>query len=324
MITPLESRPLGRTGLDITAIGLGTAPLASAFWGNDPATAVETVRAAVAAGIRFFDTAPLYGSGEAEERLGAGLASAEDLRAEGPLVVATKVGRTVVSTETGGRDVVADHRGEATRAQLEASLERLGRDHVDIVHVHDPEGDLDRAIEEQLAELVDLRRQGLIRAVSVGTNLVETALEFLDRTDPSSGPDVVMVAGRLTLLDRSAVDRLVPALEARDVPLIAAGVFNSGILARPVPGAWFNYAPADDRVVDLVQRLEQVCTDHGASLRAAAIQFPLRFTPVAAVVLGMSSPAEVRENVELASTPIPDALWGALDELVSNWSGTAH
>lgn len=317
MISPLEQRPLGRTGLSVTALGLGTAPLASAFWGNDPDTAIGTVRAAVTAGIRLFDTAPLYGNGEAEERLGAGLAAIGDETVTGPLVVATKVGRTIVATSDGGRDVVADHRAGSTREQLESSLERLGRDHVDIVHVHDPEGDLDRAIDEQLATLVDMRREGVIRAVSVGTNLVETALTFLDRTDASSGPDVVMVAGRLTLLDRSAAERLLPALEARAVPLIAAGVFNSGILARPVPGAWFDYSPASEQIVEVVQSLEAICLDHGVPLRAAAMQFPLRFAPVAAVVLGMSSPAEVAENIELGSIEIADELWGALDDVVS-------
>ncbi len=306
-IPPLRIRSLGTTGIEVTELAFGTAPLASAFWGNTAATAVATATAALDAGIGLCDTAPLYGVGEAEERLGAALAARPDLE----VAVATKVGRTVVDVEGGGRDVVADHGRDATLRQLEASLGRLGRDHVDIVHVHDPEDHLDQAIEEQFAALADLRDQGVVRAISVGTNVVATALAFLRRADP----DLVMVAGRLTLLDRAAAAELIPELEARSVPMFAAGVYNSGVLARPVEGSWFDYAPASREVLERVLAMDGICRDAGIELRAAAMQFPLRFGPVASVVVGMASPAEVAENVALMGAEVSDEVWTALDQL---------
>lgn len=302
---PLARRPLGATGLSVTPLGFGSAPLASAFWGNEPATAVAAARAALDAGIGLFDTAPLYGAGEAEERVGAALEEYPDA----DVVVATKVGRTLVTGAGGERDVVTDHSRDATLRQLESSLVRLGRERIDIVHVHDPEAHLDQAIDEQLAALVDLRDQGVIGAVSVGTNVVATAAAFVERGDP----DLVMVAGRLTLLDRSVVDDLLPLLADRRIPMLAAGVYNSGVLARPVDGAWFEYAPASPEVLARVAAMDAVCVEHGVPLRAAAIQLPLRFEPVAAVVVGMSSAGEVAENVAMATMPLPDELWAALD-----------
>jgi len=293
------------TELAITELALGTAPLATGFWGNTAERAVDTVLAAIDAGVGLFDTAPLYGSGEAEQRLGAALA----LRSSAPRVLTTKVGNTVVGTgddRTIGRDLSAD----GVRRQLAASIERLGVERVDIVHVHDPEDGIDQAIDETIPALVELRRAGVIGAVSVGTNVVATALTFVDRCDV----DIVMVAGRLTLLDRSATVELLPALAARGISMLAAGVFNSGVLARPVEGAWFDYSPAAPEVVQRAQLMEAICRDAGVALQAAALQYPLRFGPVGAVVVGMASPQEVADNVAHLAAEISDEVWDALDD----------
>jgi D-threo-aldose 1-dehydrogenase len=306
MTPPLATRTLPGTEVQITELALGTAPLATGFWGNTVERAVATATAAIDCGIGLFDTAPLYGNGEAEERLGAALSS----RPEAPRAVTTKVGNTVVDTPD-GRSVVRDLSADGVRRQLDESLTRLGLDRIDIVHVHDPEDQLDAAIAEAVPALVALRDAGVIGAVSVGTNHAATAVTFVERCDV----DLVMVAGRLTLLDREAHGELLGILGERGIPMLAAGVFNSGVLARPVDGAWYDYAPAPPEVVARVQRLDEVCRDAGIDLRAAAIQYPLRFAPVAAVVVGMASPEEVSENVQMLGIDIGDDVWGALDDV---------
>ncbi len=301
----LVNNPVGRLPLQSTPLIFGTAPLATQFWGNNEADAVEAAVAGVRAGITWFDTAPLYGSGEAEERLGLALRACGDP----DVVIATKVGRPVVHTAD-GRDSRFDYSREGTLRSLEDSLKRLGRDHVDVVHVHDPDDHLAEAIDECLPTLFELRGQGVIRAVSVGTVRCDTALTLLTEAEP----DLMMIAGRLTLLDHTALDELVPECVRRGVPLIAAAVFNSGLLARPRPGAWFDYAPAAADRVRRVQALGELCESYGVTLRAAALQYPLRFQPVFAVAVGMASATEVLENIELINQPITSELWDALTQ----------
>lgn len=306
MTSTLARRSLGRTGLSITPLALGTAPMSTFFWETPADQGIATAAAALDAGIGFFDTAPLYGLGEAEERLGAALAAGGS--AADDVVVATKVGRTLVDGPD-GRDIVFDFSADAVARQLESSLGRLSRDHVDIVHVHDPDDHLDEALAGTFVALAKLRAEGVVRAISVGSNSAETACAVLQRADP----DVVMVAGRLTLLDRAATTDLLPECERRGVPLLAAGVFNSGVLARPAAGAWFDYAPVEPDVLRRVEALGAVCADAGISLRTAAMQFPLRFDAVGAVVVGMSSPDEVTANVADFTVEIGDDVWAALD-----------
>lgn len=222
MTQRLTTRTLPGTEVQITEMALGTAPFATGFWGNTAERAVATGVAAIDHGIELFDTAPLYGSGEAEERLGAAFAS----RPDAPRAVTTKVGNRLVDGPD-GRGVVRDLSADGVRRQLDESMARLGVDRIDIVHVHDPEDLLDVAIAEAVPALVALRDAGTIGAVSVGTNHPETAVTFVERCDV----DLVMVAGRLTLLDRRAHADLLPMLAGRGVPMLAAGVFNSGVLA---------------------------------------------------------------------------------------------
>jgi D-threo-aldose 1-dehydrogenase len=298
----LESVALGSTGHHVTRLGLGTAPLASAFWGNDEDTAQATARRAREAGVTFFDTAPLYGAGESETRLGAALRGRREA-----VVIATKVGRLLDPGPDGAVEAHFDFSYDAVRRSLDSSLGRLGVDRVDVVHIHDPDDHVDDALSGAHRALVELREQGVIDAVSLGTNSVQTAETFLDRCDL----DCLMVAGRYTLLDQRAA-RLVDRCAERGIAYLAAGVFNSGVLARPSEQAWYDYAPAAAAVLARAGRIEQVCAEHGVTLRAAAMRFPLTHPAVTMIVVGMATPAEVDENVEAMHAAIPDELWSTL------------
>ena len=279
---------------------MGTAPLATIFWGNDADTAVQTAARALERGVGFFDTAPFYGLGEAEQRLGLALAAAGGERP----VIATKAGRLLTHGADGSVDVHFDFSHDAAMRSLESSLERLGVDRVDIVHIHDPDDHIHEALEGTYPALVALRDQGAIGAVSLGTNSVATAAVFLERADL----DCMLVAGRYTLLDRSAAD-LIDACARQGVAYLAAGVFNSGVLARPQAGAWYDYGPASDETLSRASDIDSVCQRHGVSLRAAAVNFPLANPKVTAVVVGMAAPVEVDENLAVLRAPVPDELW---------------
>ncbi len=303
MQDPLDKVELGRTGLRVRRLAMGTAPLATIFWGNDAETAVKTAARALERGVGFFDTAPFYGLGEAERRLGRALAAAGG---EGP-VIATKAGRLLTEGADGAVDVHFDFGYDAARQSLESSLERLGVDRVDIVHIHDPDDHIHEALEGTYPALVELREQGVIGAVSLGTNSVATATVFLERADL----DCMLVAGRYTLLDRSAA-QLIDACAQRGVAYLAAGVFNSGVLARPRAGSWYDYGPAPEETLARAAAIDSVCQRHGVSLRAAAVNFPLTNPAVTAVVVGMAAPAEVDENLDGLRIPVPDDLWPEL------------
>jgi D-threo-aldose 1-dehydrogenase len=249
-----------------------------------------TVDAAWDAGIQLFDTAPFYGSGQAERHLGEALAA----RPRGQYVLSTKVGRLLTP---GGP--VFDFSPDGVRRSLAGSLERLGVDAVDMALLHDPEEHLDEA--RRVLETV----RALAPKVGVGTNVVATALAFVERGEV----DLLLLAGRYTLLDRSAGDELFPLCAERGVPVLAAGVFNSGVLAG---GGTFDYRPAPPKILVRRDRLAALCARHGVPLAAAAIQFPLRHPAVTTIVVGARSPAEIEEDVRLLATPVPEELWGEL------------
>lgn len=303
MQDPLDKVELGRNRLEARRLAMGTAPLASIFWGNDADTAVQTAARALERGVGFFDTAPFYGLGEAERRLGRALAGAGGERP----VIATKAGRLLTYEPDGSVDVHFDFGYDAAKQSLESSLERLGVDRVDIVHIHDPDDHIQEALEGTCPALMDLRDQGVIAAVSLGTNSVATATVFLERADL----DCMLVAGRYTLLDRSAAG-LIDACADRGVAYLAAGVFNSGVLARPRAGSWYDYGPASGETLARAAAIDAVCQDHGVSLRAAAVNFPLTNPAVSAVVVGMAAPAEVDENLAALRNPVPGELWREL------------
>lgn len=299
-------RPAGR-------LGLGCAALGGLYEVVDEGQAAATVDAAWEAGIRFFDTAPLYGHGLSEQRLGRALAS----RRRDEYVLCTKVGRVLEPTVDGRApegtifagvpplDPVFDFSRDGVRRSLDASLDRLGVDFVDVVHVHDPEDHLEQAVEEAYPALASLRDEGVIGAIGLGTNHAETGLHLIDRVEL----DCLLLAGRCTLLDRSGEEALLPRCEERGIAVIAGGVFNSGLLADPKPGAPFHYGPAPDDVVARAQVLRDRSASHGVPLGAAALQHPGRLGGVEVVLFGARSPEEVRTDVALASLPVPDALW---------------
>ena len=287
-------------------LALGTAPLASVFWGNDEATALAAVQRACERGVRFFDTAPFYGLGESERRLGAGLRAAA---AEAGAVIATKAGRLLEAGPDGSVEAVFNFSYDAAWRSVESSLDRLGTDRVGIVHVHDPDDHLDEALAGTHQAVADMRDQKMIDAVSVGTNAVSTAAFFLERGDL----DCMLVAGRYTLLDQSAAP-LIAACADRGVAYLAAGVFNSGVLARPAEGAWYDYGPVSAERLERARAIESACRRHGASLAAAALAFPLAHPSVASVVVGMAAAAEVDENLDAAAAGVPADLWSELHD----------
>ncbi len=301
----------------MTALGLGTAPLGNLFTAVSDEQAAATVSAAWDAGVRYFDTAPQYGHGLAEVRLGRALAGLP----RDEFVLASKVGRLLRRTE-GERpvsafvdipdvDPVFDFTRDGVLRSLEESLQRLGVDRLDVVHVHDPDEFEELAAAEAFPALLSLRDQGVIGRVGCGMNQFEMLSRFVDRFDV----DCVLLAGRWSLLDRSGAP-LLEQCAARGVGVVLGGVFNSGLLANPSPDATFDYATASAERVSAAQRLQRVCDEAGVALPAAAVQFALRHPAVHTVLVGARSPEEVTADVAWAGAPVPDELWSALDAVL--------
>jgi D-threo-aldose 1-dehydrogenase len=306
----IERVPIGRTGVHVSRLGLGLAPIGGLFAAVGEEQARATVARAWELGIRFFDVAPLYGNGLAERRAGPVLAG----HPRDEFALSTKVGRLLrpgggdvqrIWAEPAGVTPVFDFSAAGVRTSYEESLDRLGLDRADILHLHDPDDHLPQAHAEALPELARLRAAGRIGAVSAGMNQ-PGPLAGLVRTGLL---DCVLLAGRYTLLDQSGLDELLPLCVERGVSVIAGGVFNSGLLADPRPGATFDYAPVKPEVLERALELRAVCERHGVPLRAAALQFPLRHPAVACVLVGARSPEEVEDAVTMAAVPVPDALW---------------
>jgi D-threo-aldose 1-dehydrogenase len=315
----LPRRPLGRTNVVVPVLGLGTGPLGNLYTPVDDETAGRTVATAWELGIRWFDTAPHYGLGLAERRLGRALQG----RPREAYVLSTKVGRRLdpVGDPSGddrahGFVVPATHvrrwdfSADGVRRSLEESLGRLGLDRVDVALVHDPDDHVEWALREAVPALVALRDEGVVGAVGVGMNSAPPLARFVMESDI----DTVLLAGRYTLLEQTALDDLLPLCSARRVSVLAGGVFNSGLLARPRPqeSTTYDYAPAPQHLIARAHRLADVCERHGATLPQAALQFPLGHDAVPAVVVGARSPEEVEADVALATTAVPAALWSDL------------
>jgi D-threo-aldose 1-dehydrogenase len=317
----MRTATLGASAVRVTALGFGGAPIGNLYRAVDDDAAAATVTAALEAGVRFFDTAPHYGLGRSERHLGRALAAWP--RAE--VVVSTKVGRVLVPDPDGagrrdgeGFDVPATQRrvwdfsAAGVRRSLEASLERLGLDRVDVVLLHDPDRHWRPAVEEAYPALHELRAQGAVGAIGAGMNQWQMLAELVRHTDI----DVVLLAGRYTLLDQSSLDVLLPLCVARGVSVVIGGVFNSGLLATatPRPDATYDYAPGSAEVVERARRIAAVCARHDVTLPQAALAFPTGHPAVASVLVGMRSPTEVAENLALAARPTPAGLW---EELVA-------
>lgn len=303
----------------MTRLGLGTAPLGNLFKEVSDTDAAQTVRFAWDSGLRLFDTAPNYGYGLAERRVGALLRE----RPRDEFVLATKVGRLLRADAPHDpwRDTddplykyespvgqVPDYSYDGTMRSVEESLARLGLDRVDILHIHDPDDHAQEALKGAYAALAELRSQGVIRAVSVGMNQSALLAWFAREADF----DCFLLANRYTLLDQTALADALPACVERGIGVIIGGVYNSGLLANPVPEATYDYVRADDGHVARALRLQDVCGRYGVPLKAAAIQFPLAYPAVATVLTGVRSAAELAENQDMMRYPVPADLWAEL------------
>ena len=321
----ISTRKLGRTGIPISVIGFGSAPLGDLYSRLPDEPAIAAVAAAHAAGITIFDTAPLYGHGLAEHRIGTALRRIP----RDSFTLSTKVGRYMSplaqrvgdSGYVGGfrHAAVFDYSYDGAMRSLEQSLLRLGLERVDVLLIHD----VDKwthgrdAIETRFREAMDgayralarLREEGTVKAIGVGVNEAEMCARFARAGDF----DVMMLAGRYTLLEQGALDDFLPLAVEKGIAVLIAGAFNSGILATgPIHGAHYNYKPAPPAIIERVIRIEAVCRANGVKLAHAAIAFPFGHPAVTSVVLGAVHPDEVRANIEAVSIPVPASLWSDL------------
>jgi D-threo-aldose 1-dehydrogenase len=291
---------LGRGGLQVGPYGFGSAALGGLYEAVDEQQAHECLEAAWAAGLRYFDTAPHYGAGLSERRVGQFLAS----KPSAEWVLSTKVGRIIervspadaLSEGFAGEEAsrrVFDFSRDGIRRSLDASLERLGDDH------------WQQAIDEGWPALAQLRSEGALTSIGAGMKQAPMLARFVRETDM----DVVLLAGRYTLLDQVALTDLLPACVERSTSVAIGGVFNSGVLANPSPDSAYDYGAVPADVLARVRRIATVCERHGVSMAAAAVQFPLAHSAVSTVLLGARSSVELHEDLSLAGAPLPAQLW---------------
>ncbi|MER5450348.1 aldo/keto reductase [Streptomyces sp. NPDC002766] len=314
----MRTTTLGGTDVRVTELSFGAAGIGNLFRPVTDEAASAAVEAAWDAGIRTFDTAPHYGLGLSERRLGAALRG----RDRDTYTVSTKVGRLLEPDPEGGRgDDLAqgfavpdthrrvwDFSADGILRSLESSLDRLGLDRVDIALLHDPDDHAEQALTEAYPALERLRAEGVVKAIGLGVNQCALPARFLRETDI----DVVLLAGRYTLLEQEGLAEVLPEAAARGRSVIVGGVFNSGLLTDPRPGAMYDYAPAPPHVLDRALHIKAVADRHGVPLRAAALRFPLGHPAVASVLSGARSAGEVRDTVDQMRRTVPAALWDEL------------
>jgi aryl-alcohol dehydrogenase-like predicted oxidoreductase len=295
--------PLGRTGLTVSRLGLGLASIGGLFAAVPDEQAMATIDRAWDVGVRFFDTAPVYGYGRSERRAGRALAA----RRRTDYVLSTKVGRLIEPDGPDTQEIWADppdgvgprldYSYSAVRRSLEHSLERLGMSSVDLLHVHDPDQDFPTAVADAYRALADLRAEGTVGAVSIGVNHADVAARFL-REAAAPGPDCVLLAGRYSLLDQSGLAELLPMCRQRGVSVIAAGAYQGGLLTA-------TNARTDPRI----DAWHTLCGRHEVPLLAAAVRFPLTHPAVDSVLVGARGPQEIADSMSWLSNPVPPALW---------------
>ncbi|MCK1642626.1 aldo/keto reductase [Bradyrhizobium sp. 157] len=301
-------------GLDVTAIGLGTAPLGGLFSPVSDADAEATIERAWSLGIRFFDTAPLYGFGLAERRLGSFLRRQE----RDSFAISTKVGRLLRPATAAPEDdhykgtpaerPQFDFSYDGVMRSVEESLVRLGLDRVDVLLVHDPDDHYEDTVAGAFRALRRLRDDGTVKAIGAGMNQSEMLARFAE----VAPVDCFLLAGRYTLLDQGALTTLFPICRAKNIRILLGGVYNSGILADPRTGAKFNYEDADAALVARALELEALCHEHGTELKAAAVQFCRAHPAVTVAVQGARTAAEVAENIAMAETSVSPGFWQEL------------
>jgi D-threo-aldose 1-dehydrogenase len=311
----IDRVPVRDTGLEISRLILGCSSIGGLFSACDPEIAAGGLAAAWDVGIRTFDTAPHYGVGLSEERLGAFLTT----KPRSEFVVSTKVGRLLVATDedvegvdgfygTPQRTRVRDYSGDGVRRSIEDSCERLGLDQIDIALIHDPDDYWEVAIGEAIPALVQLRSEGTVKAIGIGINIADMATRFVEESDI----DCVLIAGCYSLIEESATETLFPVASKAGVAVIAAGVYESGILANPKAGANFRYEAAPDELVARVAKIAAICERYGVPLPAAALQYVLANPAVTAVTIGARADARVRQNAEFLNDAVPHELFDEL------------
>lgn len=305
----------------ITKLGLGTAPLGGLFTTVTDSDAESTILAAIESGINYFDTAPLYGYGIAEKRLGSALNKSGK-----PFVISTKVGRILEKIDS-NRSVIDDSLGsfadidpsvvpifnfsrEGILRSIEDSLKRLNVSSFDIAYIHDADERIGEAIEKSYGVLDELRSQGVLKGIGVGLNYCPPSVKAVKEMDL----DIILIAGRFSLLDQSAQEQLFRECKKKNTAVVIGGVYNSGILANPVAGATFDYSPASDELITKAQQIKHLLADFHIPLTAAAIQFPLRHPVVTSVLTGSRNIKELKSNISDFNLDIPDAAWKALEE----------
>lgn len=301
-------------GLDVTSIGLGSAPLGGLFSAVSDADAEATLAAGWSAGIRFYDTAPLYGFGLAERRVGSFLRQQK----RDSFAISTKVGRLLRPEANSAEDdhykgVPAlrpqfDFSYDGVMRSVEESLVRLGLDRVDVLLVHDPDDHYDAAVNGAFRALMRLRDDGTVKAIGSGMNQSEMLTRFAEAVPV----DCFLLAGRYTLLDQGALDALFPVCAAKNIGILLGGIYNSGILANPHTGAKFNYQDADAALVARALALDALCRKHGTELKAAALQFCMAHPAVTVAVMGARNAAEVADNIAMSERTVPPAFWQEL------------
>lgn len=319
---------LGNGGLRFTELGFGTAPLGNLYRAISDAEAEAVLEAAWAAGIRYYDTAPLYGLGLSETRLNRFLRG----KPRNEYVLSTKIGRLLRATAPDKRDgfgkwfdvparrEVYDYSYDGVMRSLEFSLERLGVDRVDILYAHDLDVSnhgSQAVLDAKLAELMEggyhallkLRDEGVIRAFGGGINEWQSCQWMAERGDF----DIFLLAGRYTLLEQEPLETFLPLCVERGIGIVVGGPYNSGVLATgPKPGAFYNYDPAPQEILDRVAKIEAACTRHGVRMVDAAFQFPLRHPAVVSVAPGGQGTSEMASNLLAAKAEITEALWAEL------------
>ena len=328
MSAALARRELGSTGVEITTLGFGGAGIGNLYRELPDDDALAAVRESFASGVRYFDTAPFYGFGLSEQRIGTALAGEPT-----PLVLSTKVGRRLVPTGPQDASIgregyfsprpfapVFDYGYDSIMRSHAESLERLGVPRVDILLCHDigrvTHGDAHGARVREFLDggyraMRELRGAGSVRAIGLGVNEWEVCIELLEHCDL----DCILLAGRYTLLEQPALESLLPLCVERRVSIICGGPFNSGILAagsRAGAKAHYNYAAPPAAVLERVRLLEALCAEYSVPLQAAALQFPLAHPAVASVVAGCVSGAEARNCAAMFTHAIPAGFWRAL------------
>jgi D-threo-aldose 1-dehydrogenase len=306
-------------GLPLTELGLGVAQFGNLYRTTTDADSTAAVDAAWDSGIRYFDTAPHYGLGLAECRLGAALA----YRPRDEFVVSSKVGRILESSpetahllDNEGFVVPAnvkrvwDFSRDGILRSVEATILRTGLDRIDVLYLHDPDDHWAEASTTGIGALIELREQGVVGAVGAGMNQSAALAELIRVADI----DLVMVAGRFTLLEQGALDDLLPMASERGVGVVVAGVYNSGLLSRdrPAPDAKYNYEQAPAEIIARTTRIAEICESHGVTLPAAALAYPLLHPAVVSVVVGARDASQVAGSIERYLSPIPEELWSDL------------